>query len=226
MHAREEILAVVSHDLRNPLSGIVLAAKMLRRSVDRGDDAASRETADRIFRVGMRMNGLIERLLDFSRLELGQLALKLEDSDLAALVAEAVATVEPIAAEKGITLRSEIEPELPHVRCDAPRIEQVIGNLLGNALNFTPEGGTIGVRTERKGRSVHVCISDTGAGIPAAHREAIFQAFWQAEPGVRGGGAGLGLAIARGIVDAHGGRIWVASEVGVGSTFVVELPIA
>ena len=223
VRAREEVLAIVSHDLRNPLSAIAMAAKLLLKQVDDGDREARRKMTAMIVRAAERMAAQVERLLDFSRLESGRLPLELHDCDLAAMLTEAVATIEPLAHDKGISVRVEVDPSAPHVVCDADRIQQVIGNLLGNALKFTPRGGTIVLRAERVGRDTRLSVADSGPGIPVSDRTRIFDAFWQAKPGGRSG-AGLGLSIARGIVDAHGGKIWVEGEPGEGSTFVVLLP--
>jgi PAS domain S-box-containing protein len=224
IRAREEVLAVVSHDLRSPLSGIALGGQGLLRAMAKGDLPVMRRASEAIVRAAHRMSAQVERLLDFSRLESGQLALEIHENDLAALLAEAVASVEPVAVEHDVGLRVESDPNLPAVPCDADRIHQVMGNLLGNALKFTPRGGTVVARARREEHAVRLSVTDSGPGIPEADRERIFQAFWQATPGGRSG-AGLGLAIARGIVEAHGGRISVESEVGAGSTFVVVLPV-
>ena len=131
----------------------------------------------------------------------------------------------PLAAERRIRILSEIAGDLPPARIDGERIQQVLGNLLGNAVKFAPAHGRLLLRVERHGeREVRISLADSGPGIPREHQASIFDAFWQGSPG-RGRGAGLGLAIAKGIVEAHGGRIWVESAPGAGSTFSFTVPI-
>jgi signal transduction histidine kinase len=142
-----------------------------------------------------------------------------------ALVTEAVEMLRPLAASSAIELTLEAAPELPHVSADPHRIQQVLSNLIGNAIKFTPRGGRITVSTEPVAGELRVAVSDTGPGIPAEQLPHIFGHFWQGAHTDRRG-VGLGLSIAKGIVEAHGGRIWVESIVGEGSRFVFTLPVA
>jgi signal transduction histidine kinase len=169
------------------------------------------------------MNRLIEDLLDVTRVEAGRLQLDRKPQDLVRAIAEAVTLFEPAIAEKSIALREEIPDDLPPASVDAARIVQVLQNLVSNAVKFTPPGGEIAIRAAAENGEALIAVRDTGTGIPAEHLPRLFDRFWQAT-GSRRGGAGLGLAIAKGIIEAHGGRIWVESEVGRGSTFTFALP--
>jgi signal transduction histidine kinase len=140
------------------------------------------------------------------------------------VIAEAVTMLEPALAQKSIALREEIPDYLPRASVDAARLVQVLQNLVSNAVKFTSPGGEIAIRAAAKNGEALIAVRDTGIGIPAEDLPRLFDRFWQAT-GSRRGGAGLGLAIAKGIVEAHGGRIWVESEVGRGSTFTFAVPV-
>jgi len=221
--ARDEVLAVVSHDLRNPLSVIdMCAASLLDRLPEQ--DATTRNLVTTIEGSTDWMNRLIEDLLDVARLEAGGLTLDREPRDLLRVISEATLMLEPLISEKSLTLREELPDDLPHARVDARRIVQVLENLVSNAVKHTPPGGEIVIRAEAADSEVRVAVRDTGSGIRAEDLPHLFDRFWQAR-GKRRGGAGLGLAIAKGIIEAHGGRIWVESKVGVGSTFAFAIPL-
>ena len=218
--AREEVLKIVSHDLRNPLSTIGMAASLM---LDEELPPATRtRQLQTIKRAGERMNRLIQDLLEVAKLEAGRLALKTQRVDVGAIVAEASEALGPIAAAKSIQLATAVVPDLPTVDADAGRVQQVLSNLVGNAVKFTPQGGRITIRADQIDESVRIAVSDTGTGIPAERLEQVFGRFWQADRTDRRG-LGLGLAIAKAIIDAHGGRIWVESEVGKGTTFSFTL---
>ena len=180
---------------------------------------------EKMKRSAERATALVEQLLDVSRARAGQLCLRVGEHDVAAIVVEAMTAVEPAAQEKNIALRMEIEATAKRLRCDVDRILQMLGNLLGNAIKFTPSGGTVILRATGAEREISFAVADTGPGIPEAQIPSLFEAFWQGAPGSTSG-AGLGLAIAKGIVDAHGGTITVESTVGAGTTFTVVLPKA
>jgi|GEM_PF-1621845 len=224
IRARERTLAVVSHDLRNPLGAILTGAALLVRSAE-AEDWRERclAVATRIQRTAGRMNALVEQLLDFSRIQAGRLTLDLQDRAAEALVAEAAASVEAEARGKTVALTTAIEAPVRLVRCDFDRMLQVLANLLGNAIKFTPSGGSVTLRVEAAPDAVRFSVADTGPGIPEEQRAHVFDAFWQAKPGGRAG-VGLGLAIVKGIVDAHRGTIDVQSKPGAGTTFTVTLP--
>ena len=223
LRTRDEVLAVVSHDLRNPLSVIDMCAASLSDKLP-PDDAGARNLVLTIESSTAWMNRLIEDLLDVARMEAGRLALERHPHDLVRVISEATMMLEPLITEKSLTLREELPEYLPRATVDARRIVQVLENLVSNAVKHTGPGGEIHIRAAAADAEVHVAVRDTGSGIPPENLPHLFDRFWQAR-GARRGGAGLGLAIAKGIVEAHGGRIWVESEVGVGSTFAFALPL-
>lgn len=221
--AREETLAVVSHDLRNPLSAILASAGVLCRKLPPGEEGERiRKRAEAIRRSAERMNHLIRDLLDMARIESKRLQLDFALHSLESIVAEAMEMFQPLATEQRIRLTARVDPGC-EVLCDRERLLQVLSNLLGNALKFTAAGGSVDVRVRRLEGDVRVEVQDTGMGIDPAALPHIFDRYWQARPSGRAG-AGLGLAIARGIVEAHGGRIEAESEPGRGATFWFDLP--
>jgi PAS domain S-box-containing protein len=224
LRTRDEVLAVVSHDLRNPLSVIDMCAVSLADRLPPEDEAA-RSLVRTIESSTQWMNRLIEDLLDVARVEAGRLALERQSHDLVRVISEATVMLEPLIAEKSLTLREELPDQLPRATVDARRVVQVLENLVSNAVKHTAAGGEILIRADSTNGEVRIVVRDTGCGIPAESLPHLFDRFWQAR-GARRGGAGLGLAIAKGIVEAHGGRIWVESTVGVGSTFGFSLPLA
>jgi signal transduction histidine kinase len=189
------------------------------------EDEASRSLVRTIESSTQWMNRLIEDLLDVARVEAGRLALERQSHDLVRVISEATVMLEPLIAEKSLTLREELPELLPRARVDARRVVQVLENLVSNAVKHTAAGGEILIRADSANGEVRIVVRDTGCGIPAENLPHLFDRFWQAR-GARRGGAGLGLAIAKGIVEAHGGRIWVESTLGVGSTFGFSLPLA
>jgi signal transduction histidine kinase/CheY-like chemotaxis protein len=220
--ARDEMLAVVAHDLRNPLSTISLGAELLLDTTP--DDAAfQRRHLSTVKRSAERMNRLIQDLLDVSRITGGKMAVVPRDEDASLLLAEAAAMLRPLAEARGITFQTRGTSDLPRLRIDGARVMQVISNLVGNALKFTPEGGSVTLAATREECELRISVIDTGTGISPEQLPHVFGRFWQADDGDRRG-LGLGLAIARGIVEAHGGRIWVESEMGAGSIFHFTLP--
>lgn len=223
--ARDDILGVVSHDLRNPLSAISMCARVLLDSPPE-DAGARRELADAILQSTHLMQRLIQDLLDVSTIESGRLKVHRHRESLAPIVDAALNMVRESADERGVALVRELAAILPDIDVDAMRIEQVLANLLGNAVKFTERGGRVLVSGETDGDLVRVRVSDTGCGIPPEHLPRIFDRYWHARRQSRTVGTGLGLAIARGIVEAHGGAIAVESTPGVGTTFVFTLPAA
>ena len=220
---RDEVLRVVAHDLRNPLNTIGLSAGLMQSLVPESEEKV-RKQLDIVQRSVGRANRLIQDLLDVARLQAGRLTVSRAPIDPVELAGEAVELHRSIADEKSLRLEAELPEALPTIDADRDRILQVFANLISNAIKFTPEGGTITVRAERTGDAVRFSVSDTGPGIPEKDRRHLFDAFWQARTGTKEG-AGLGLAIAKGLVEAHGGRIDVESEVGVGSTFWFTVPV-
>jgi PAS domain S-box-containing protein len=222
VQARDDVLAVVSHDLGNPLSAIRIGTKLVRRRLSEDESDALRQL-DGIRQAAEQMERLINDLLDVKRLEAGQLTLQRRPQRPASLLTEVVEMIGSIAEERGQQLVCEADEGLAAVSIDRPRMLQVLQNLLGNAMKFTPPGGRIVLRAATHDGAVRISVSDTGPGIPEAHLPYIFDRFWQAKREGRLG-LGLGLAIARGIVEAHGGRIWAESRVGAGTNVYFTLP--
>jgi signal transduction histidine kinase len=224
---RQELLAMVSHDLRTPLTSIQLRAQSLAREAPEGQGGDRlRRHAGEIQRQVGRLQDMIRDLLDHAAIEAGRLSLSRTLRALPPLIDEAVSAMGPLLAKKALQVEVTVPMDLPELDCDADRIHQVLVNLLGNAVKFTPDGGRIQVGASRFGTgALRVTISDTGPGVPEMQRESLFQAFAKGS-GTAGVGAGLGLAIAKGIVEGHGGRIWYEPAATGGSTFAFELPLA
>jgi PAS domain S-box-containing protein len=223
VYDRDQMLAVVSHDLRNPLGTVSAAAELL---IDMElPEERKTEQLHIIRRASLRMNRLIEDLLDVSRIEAGGLTVEPQPTDVEPVISEAVELHALRAEDQGIELLSHVPPDLPRVLCDHDRLIQVIFNLLGNAFKHTPHGGVVTLSARPHGREVAFTVQDTGQGIAREDLEHIFDRFWQARSHGRSG-AGLGLTIVKGIVEAHGGRVWVESEPGKGSAFHFTVPVA
>jgi signal transduction histidine kinase len=220
--ARADVLGIVAHDLRNPLSVISSSSGLLIELEDL-PVARRRATLEIMQRAARRMNRLIGDLLDATRLQAGRLSLELSNVDACRIVREAEETLRPAAAERHIDFRSQAPDHECHVRADEGRLLQVIGNLVANAIKFTPVGGRVTLSAWPSGSEVIFSVSDSGPGIAEEDRVHLFDGFWQARTGDRRG-VGLGLCITREIVTALGGRIWVESAVGAGSTFSFALP--
>lgn len=223
VRARERILSIVSHDLRNPLSAVLVTARILAKGRPPEAGGGLAGAVARIQRSAERMQRLIEDLLDFASIENHQLAIRRAPHDAGVLLHEALASFEGVANEKRLRLTAEIAPALPLVNGDHDRILQVLSNLGGNATKIAPEGGQVTLRVEARGQDLLFVVSDNGPGIGEEDLKHIFEPYWRsAEAQYKG--TGLGLAIARGIVDAHGGRIWAESVPGQGATFFFTVP--
>jgi signal transduction histidine kinase len=222
---RGEFLGIVSHDLRNMLNSVAVVAALIAEEVSRDDYVEHvRRDTQRIQRSVARMNRLIGDLIDVASIEAGRLALTCEVGNPANVVTEVVDTFQVQAAASGISLVAEIEPS-PPVTFDPARILQVLTNLLGNAIKFTPTHGKVVVRIQHIDNEIRFAVSDTGMGIPTDKLEAVFERFLQVDTSDRRG-VGLGLYISKCIVQGHGGRIWAeSSSAGEGSTFCFTLPI-
>jgi PAS domain S-box-containing protein len=225
LHARDEVLRVVAHDLRDPLNTILLSADLIRDCLPAEALKAAGQPIEIIQRSAERANRLIDDLLDVARIEAGKLTMERKAVDSLELVEEAALMHRNVVQDKGLELVVRTPPKLPFIQADHDRILQVLGNLLGNAIKFTPEGGRITLSGAAEERAVRFRITDTGPGIPAEDQKQLFQPFWQARKGT-GIGAGLGLTISRAIVGAHEGRIWVESEEGRGTTVSFTVPVA
>jgi PAS domain S-box-containing protein len=222
--ARDDVLAVVAHDLRNPLNTMTMAVSLMLESTPI-ENTQERRQVEIVRRAADRMNRMIQDLLDVKRIESDRLGIDARPEAAEGLVNDTVEMLRQLASGSTIVLEANVAENLPAVMADAARIQQVLSNLVGNAVKFTPRGGRVTVCAERIDGEVRFGVIDTGPGIPPEQVPHIFGRFWQAKPSDRRG-IGLGLAIAKGIVEAHGGRIWVESHVGLGSTFYFTLPAA
>jgi signal transduction histidine kinase len=222
--ARDDILAVVAHDLRNPLNTVSMAIGLMLETtpVERIQERRQQEI---VRRAVDRMNRMIQDLLDVKRMESGHLTIDAKPEAVDVLVNDTIDMLRPIATGSSIVMEARIADDLPQVLADSARMQQVLSNLVGNAVKFTPRQGRIVVSAERFDGEVRFAVIDNGPGIPPEQVPHIFGRFWQAKSSDRRG-IGLGLAIAKGIVEAHTGKIWVESQVGVGSTFYFTLPTA
>ncbi len=226
---RDDLLGLVSHDLRNPVNAVKMLASALMRipsdaSATRMPPMAS-EHASVMLQAATQMDTLIQDLLDVTRLERGQLRISKRPEAIGALMATTADLLAPLAAARGVTLETELEAGLPMVDIDPDRIAQVLSNLVGNAVKFTPEGGQVRMRALRHPTGILVIVQDTGDGIAAEDLPFVFDRFWQSKRTDRSG-AGLGLAIAHGIVRAHGGTLSLESEIGRGTSALLTLPAA
>ena len=218
IRARDEVLAVVSHDLKNPLEAVLLSAALLLRSPE---SPRVRHYGQALQRSAARMDRLIRELLDLSRMDAGKFHIEVRPDRLEAIVEEALVVLAPLAVGKEIALGAEGAPLGAEIPCDRERVLQVVSNLVGNALAFAPRGGHVTVRLALRERDAEVSVSDDGPGIPPEDLPHVFDRYWKSRSRA---GTGLGLTIARGIVDAHGGKLRVESRVGEGSTFTFTLP--
>lgn len=223
--ARDDTLAAISHDLRNGLNTVLTAVGLLLRSLPPDSEGRrDRKHVEAIRRSAERMNRVIGDLLDVASIEAGRLFVETRREQLEPIIAEAIAALQTQAAEKSLRVEGRAIAHADAV-CDKERVLQVLGNLIGNAIKFTPDGGLVEVSAEALDGEVLVKVRDTGAGVSAKQLPHVFDRFWQATPKARLG-SGLGLTIAKGVVEALGGRIWVESRPGEGTTFFFTLPLA
>ncbi|RKH89219.1 PAS domain S-box protein [Corallococcus sp. AB045] len=220
---REEVLRIVAHDLRTPLNVIQLSTRMLEKHLPPDDGA--RQRLEALQKSVQRANRLIQDLLDVARMEGGSLSVERKPLEVGPLIQEALEQHRGLAEARSLLLQAHVPEGVPRVLADPERLSQILSNLLGNALKFTPEGGRVLLRVQPEAGQVRFLVSDTGPGIAAEDRPRIFERFWQAGP-KRKEGAGLGLSIVKGLVEAHGGQVGVDSAPGVGSTFFFTLPAA
>jgi PAS domain S-box-containing protein len=221
---REHVLAIVSHDLRNSLGTIATSARLLL--VSPADEQQRTRRLETITRICQQMTHLMQDLLDVSRLDEGH-RLRIEPAalEVRALIRDACDSFRAKSEDKLIALQCDVADPLLKISADRDRVQQVLSNLIGNAFKFTPEGGTITVRAQAVDGFVQFSVGDTGPGIRAEDLPHIFERYWQAKRTAHLG-TGLGLPIAKGIVEAHGGRIWVESTAGVGAAFYFTIPLA
>ncbi|MBZ4399718.1 PAS domain S-box protein [Myxococcus sp. AS-1-15] len=218
---RDEVLRVVAHDLRTPLNVVALCTESLGRRPP--GQRPPTQTLETLRKAVERAQRLIQDLLDVARMESGHLLVERARVDGALLVQEALDLHRALAEEKSIQLSSDIPLHAPALLADHARVVQILSNLLGNAIKFTPAGGHVHLQAVPEGAMMRFSVRDSGPGIAPEHLSHVFEPFWQAQAG-RKEGAGLGLAIVKGLVDAHGGKLWVDSRPGQGSTFCFTLP--
>jgi signal transduction histidine kinase len=223
---KSQFLANMSHELRTPLNAILGYTELMT-------DGAYGEPSEKMMGVlkrleanGRHLLGLINDVLDLSKIEAGQLVLELSDYCIQDIAQTVRSTLEPLAADKKLAFKLDLSPELPPGHGDGRRLSQVLINLVGNAIKFT-DAGEVAIKAEAHDGSFHVSVRDTGPGISAADQAKLFQEFQQADNAItrKKGGTGLGLAISKRIIEMHGGKIWVESQVGQGSTFAFTLPV-
>jgi len=229
VRAQEDVIAVVSHDLKNPLSVICGSVSMLDQALAAGDLNAGRDAlrahVSRIGRASVRMNRLISDLLDLTKIREGRVEIEVRDEHTSELLAEASEQSAPLAEQRPVRLVNE-GGRHGVVVCDRERVLQVFDNIVGNAIKFSAPGGIVRLGVECSPAECTFSIRDVGPGIPTAQLPLLFDRFWTSPRVTGGSGTGLGLAIARGIVEAHRGRIWVESTVGEGTSFFFSLPTA
>jgi PAS domain S-box-containing protein len=224
---KSEFLASMSHELRTPLNTILGFSELLaEESAGPLNDKQKRFVAH-VQRDAHHLLELINDILDLSKIEAGRLELHLESFSMAVAVAEVLTSVRPLASTKGITLDSDLDTELV-LQADRLRFKEILYNLLSNAIKFTPHGGRVWIESLVEGESVRILVGDTGIGIAPEDHGAIFESFRQASPTTKGvrEGTGLGLAITRRLLEHHGGKIWVESQLGEGSRFYFTLPLS
>jgi signal transduction histidine kinase len=224
--ARDDTLAAISHDLRNGLNTVLTAVGLLLRSLPPDDERRKdRRHVEAIRRSAERMNRLIADLLDVASIESGRLFVEPRRERVRAIITDAVEACRDQLREKTLSVQESVGADEIDAVCDRERVLQVLGNILGNAIKFTPEGGTVQVSAEPLDDEVLFTVRDTGVGVSPKQLPHVFDRFWQATPKARLG-SGLGLTIAKGVVEALGGRIWVESRPGEGTAFFFTLPQA
>jgi len=221
---RDEVLGVVAHDLRNPAATIIMQATAMKRR-GREPERRNQKAIDSILRTARRMNSLIDDLLDVTLIEAGQLRIDYARLPTRQLILDAVEPQRPLASSGAIDLVLQLADDLPDVRGDQDRLTQVLANLIGNAVKFTPVEGRVTIGAASRDSEVLFWVADTGCGIAPEGLPHVFDRFWQAVKGAHHG-VGLGLPVARGIVEAHGGHIWVESILGRGTIFFFTVPTA
>jgi signal transduction histidine kinase len=223
---KSEFLANMSHELRTPLNAIIGFSEVLSERMFGELNEKQAEYIGDILQSGQHLLSLINDILDLSKIEAGRMELEFSDFDLPSTIEQTVMLVRERAVRRGITLGRAIDERLGSIRADERKVKQVLLNLLSNALKFTPEGGKIDVRAAVNDGVAEISVTDTGVGISPEDQEAVFEEFRQVgSASKKVEGTGLGLAISRRFIALHGGKIWVTSQVGTGSTFAFTLPL-
>ena len=222
---KSDFLASMSHELRTPLNAIIGFSQVLREGMFGAVNEKQAEYLDDILSSANHLLALINDVLDLSKVEAGQVELEKEPFSLREALERGVVVVRERASDDGVSVALDADPDADVVEGDERRIQQVIFNLLSNAVKFTPAGGAVDVTSARVNGEVRVSVTDTGPGVALEDQERIFEEFQQAESGLeQREGTGLGLALSKRLVELHGGRLWLESELGNGSTFVFTLP--
>jgi signal transduction histidine kinase len=223
---KSQFLANMSHELRTPLNAILGYTELMTDGAYGEPSETMLGILKRLEANGRHLLGLINDVLDLSKIEAGQLVLELSDYSVQDIAQTVRSTLEPLAADKKLAFKLELAPDLPPGHGDGRRLTQVLINLVGNAIKFT-DAGEVALKAEANNGSFHVSVRDTGPGISAADQAKLFQEFQQADNAItrKKGGTGLGLAISKRIIEMHGGRIWVESQPGQGSRFAFTLPV-
>jgi PAS domain S-box-containing protein len=218
IRVREDMMAIVSHDLRNPLSTITTAAALLKPVVSSDATGRASRQVDIILRSAEHMARLISDLLDMASIDAGMLAVNPQPQDALTLIEESTEMFQLLASQKSLQLQAEAPSEPISVLADRERVLQLLSNLIGNALKFSDPGGKVRVYVQREQDFARFSVTDTGQGVSQEQMDHLFDRYWQAKPS-RKSGIGLGLTIAKGIAEAHGGRIWAESTLGEGTAF-------
>jgi signal transduction histidine kinase len=223
---KSQFLANMSHELRTPLNAILGYTELMADGAYGEPSEKMRSVLKRLEANGRHLLGLINDVLDLSKIEAGQLVLDLSDYSVQDIAQTVRSTLEPLAADKKLAFKLDMPAELPSGHGDGRRLTQVLINLVGNAIKFT-DAGEVAIKAEADNGSFHVSVRDTGPGISAADQAKLFQEFQQADNAItkKKGGTGLGLAISKRIIEMHGGRIWIDSKLGEGSTFSFTVPV-
>jgi signal transduction histidine kinase len=229
-HLKSQFLANMSHELRTPLNSIIGFSKVILKGIDGPITDTQKEDLNAIYNAGQHLLGLISDMLDISRIEAGKLDLSFESVDISDIIDVVMTTATGLVADKPIELVSDVPDDLPEITADRIRVRQVLLNLISNAAKFTEEGQiAISARVieSEPQTEVLIAVTDTGIGIADEDMAKLFEPFSQVDPSPtrKSGGSGLGLSIARHLVELHGGRIWAESTLGEGSTFAFTLPL-
>jgi signal transduction histidine kinase len=222
---KSDFLANMSHELRTPLNAIIGFSEVLLERMFGDINSKQKEYLQDILSSGRHLLSLINDILDISKVEAGRMELQPGPVDLRFVLQNAISLVRERATRQGISLALDIDQSVGAIEADERRVKQILFNLLSNALKFTPAGGRVMVTAALLGDAVQISVRDTGIGIKSEDQDRIFEEFQQAGPGKAVEGTGLGLALAKRFVEMHGGRIWVESAVGTGSSFTFTLPL-
>jgi PAS domain S-box-containing protein len=225
---KSEFLANMSHELRTPLNSIIGFSELLKQNTNGELNEKHRHFIDNIHTSGKFLLNLINDILDLSKVEAGKLELVIEKISVPRVIDETLSLIKEKAANHNLHLKKELDPSLVFIDADQQRVKQVLFNMLSNALKFSkPEGGTITITVKKEGEMARFSVSDTGIGIKEEDIDKLFRTFEQLDSGItkKYGGSGLGLAISKRLVELHGGKIWVESKYGEGSTFHFTLPL-